>query len=204
MATATPSAGREQPAAFPVFRNREEMVDYAQKLGFKKIEEFESALDSVEKREKLVEALRKRDPKLNGQVDALITHLKLNKQEIARKERWYEKVLKLPGRATQATWDTMKRHPMLTLLILAALVAGGAYLAWDQLGGLVAVPNPMEGAAAAADTVAPTTGGAFEAIPQGGIIPSNPMPGPTGAPNLPLPPPPTGGAADFFPPNAPH
>ncbi|MFH1444639.1 MAG: hypothetical protein ABIG34_04625 [Candidatus Peregrinibacteria bacterium] len=204
MATATPSIGSEQPAAFPVFRNREEMVDYARKLGFKKIEEFESALDSVEKREHLVEALRKRDPKLNGQVESLIKHLKLNKQEIARKERWYEKVLKLPGRATKATWDTMKRHPIITLLILAALVAGGAYLAWDQLGGLVAVPNPMEGAAAVADTVAPTTGGAFEAIPQGGIIPSNPMPGPTGAPNLPLPPSPTGGAADLFPPNTPR
>jgi hypothetical protein len=121
------TAPQEKPPIFPVFRNREELSDYARKLGFKKIEEFESALDSVKQRERLVEALRKRDPKLNGQVDALIDHLKLNRQEIQRKERWYEKVLKFPGRVLKGAWETVKRHPYLTIAtVIALLLAVGA------------------------------------------------------------------------------
>jgi hypothetical protein len=116
------TAPQEKPPIFPVFRNREELSDYARKLGFKKIEEFESALDSVKQRERLVEALRKRDPKLNGQVDALIDHLKLNRQEIQRKERWYEKVLKFPGRVLKGAWETVKRHPVLTAVAIVALL----------------------------------------------------------------------------------
>lgn len=118
---------RESPSAFPVFKNRREMADYAKKLGFKKIEEFEATLDSVQQREKLVEALRNKDPKLNGQVDSLIKHLKINRQEIVRKERWYETALKLPGRVLKGTWNTVRKHPYLTIAAaIAILLATGA------------------------------------------------------------------------------
>lgn len=143
MVTEAATVPQEKPPSFPVFKNREELSGYARKLGFKKIEEFESALGSVQQREKLVEALRKRDPKLNGQVDALITHLKLNHQEIARKERWYEKALKLPGRALKATWETMKKHPALTILVLAALVAGGTAYGLYLTGNLEFVATKL-------------------------------------------------------------
>lgn len=152
-------ATKEGQPSFPVFKDRREMEDFSRVLGFKKLEEFESALGSVQQREKLVEALRKRDPHLNGQVDALIKHLKINRQEIRRKESWYEKVMKLPGRVLKKSWETVKKHPFASALLLAALaagtVAGSYYLAahWEGFLARFGVTT----AAKAAQALGPAT-----------------------------------------------
>ena len=154
MISSPKEAAAPQEKVFPVFKNRKEMGDFGQKLGFRKIEEFESALDSVQQREKLVEALRKSDPKLNGQVDALINHLKINRQEITRKESWYKKVLKFPGRMVSKTWETVKKHPVAAALVLAALAAAGVagtyYLAanWEGFLAKLGAQTAVKGAEA--------------------------------------------------------
>ncbi len=96
-----------------------------------------------------------------------------------------------------------KRHPVVTTLLAAAAAVGGVYLAWNSLGGIIPVPNVMEGAAGVADSVAAPAGGAFEAIPQGDIVAPN-MFSPSASGELPLPPAPTGTPADLYPPGAPR
>jgi hypothetical protein len=88
-------------------------------------------------------------------------------------------------------------------LLAGAAALGGVYLAWSYLGGIIPVPNVMEGAAGVADSVAAPTGGAFEAIPQGEIVGPNMFP-PSASGELPLPPAPTGTQADLYPPGAPR
>ncbi len=123
MSTEAPAKGSDIPE-FPVFKDRKEMDGYLRELGYGRLNEFGK---TVNDREKLVDLLRKRNPKLNGQVDNLIEHLKLNKQEIERKEAWYTKVLKFPGRLLKGAWNTVKNHPYLTVgAVIAILLATGA------------------------------------------------------------------------------
>jgi hypothetical protein len=68
------------------------------------------------------------------------------------------------------SWEFAYNHPGTTALIVAAAVAGGLYLAW---GLPVPIPNPIEGAAEVAGEIAAPTGGAFDAIPQGQMVPPN-------------------------------
>jgi hypothetical protein len=96
-----------------------------------------------------------------------------------------------------------KNHPVVVTLLAGAAALGGVYLAWSYLGGIIPVPNVMEGAAGVADSVAAPTGGAFEAIPQGEIVGPNMFP-PSASGELPLPPAPTGTQADLYPPGAPR
>jgi len=109
-------------------------------------------------------------------------------------------------------WEKVKsfprKHPIVTALLILAAAAGGMYLIWQYMP--VPVPNPMEGAAGAASELAPSTGGAFEAIPEGGIPSLNtgppPYVSPGGAPPPPfVPPPPIPDVSDpsFFYPKGP-
>ena len=106
-----------------------------------------------------------------------------------------------------------KNHPIITTILALAAAAGGMYLLWEYLGAAIIVPNTMEGAVPVAEELLAPTGGAFEAIPQGGIAPPNVtlptegltpyIPGTPGAPppfaapgmEVPTPPPDPG---DFF------
>ena len=89
-------------------------------------------------------------------------------------------------------WESIKsfprKHPVVTTILVAAAAAGGLYLAWNYLGAMIIVPNVAEGAADVAETIAAPTGGAFEAIPSGDIVPPNMTPGPIPSPGVPLPP----------------
>lgn len=119
MITTALNRGAEPLPSFPVFQTREEMDTYLRGLGYRKMEQLKVDEDAVGARERLAEALKKTNP--DADVDQLIEHLKLNSQEIERKEKWYDKAMKLPKKAASYTWETIKAHPILTALTLAGL-----------------------------------------------------------------------------------
>lgn len=75
-------------------------------------------------KKQLLEAIRKQDPSLNGNVDAALTQVSSNIDQLKKKESFLTKMLKLPVRAVQAVGRTMKRHPFLTAAAgIAAILA---------------------------------------------------------------------------------
>jgi len=121
-----PKAERKERFEFPVFKTREELGEYLDEVGYD-IDRLGALGDSVSDREKLLMALQEKHPALNGQASALIEHLRLNHQELERKEGWFKSFIKLPGRAMKAAWETIKAHPYITTAVVIALTAAALY-----------------------------------------------------------------------------
>lgn len=122
---------QDRPHSFPVFRTREQMDTYLRGLGYMKLDKLNAVKESTEERQRLAEAL-KNDPHTNGNAEALVDHLQLNHQELERKESWYKRILKLPGKAVRWTWETVKKHPILTTAVVASILL--YYTGWGKLG----------------------------------------------------------------------
>jgi hypothetical protein len=145
---------------------------------------------------------------IRSDLEALGRDLELKKDVLGEKERFLGDVSSPEKKGMfRKAWESVrgfaKKHKIVVALLAMAAAAAGGYLAWNYLGVLIPIPNPMEGAAGVADVLVAPTGGAFEAIPQWEIVPPNLLPG-SSSPNLPLPPMPTGTASDFFPPGLPQ
>lgn len=129
--------------------------------------------------------------------------------EALQAESTYLKDVKSPEKKGlfKRAWESIKgfprKHPIVTTVLAAALVAGGLYYAWGYLGSIINIPNVAEGAGAVANEIIAPTGGAFEAVPQSGIALPSTIPAPSGlAPELAPVLPPTGTTLDLFPPNS--
>lgn len=131
--------------------------------------------DSSLEQQEIVEELHKYG--LNGSSEAIERTYRLHQQEFARKEtllgttwRWTKNVVSAPFRWT---WQSFKRHPVLTtigLLALTAAAIGGAYyLAGDIEGmfsklGLSHLYGKL-GADKAAEALGGAASGAAENLP---------------------------------------
>ncbi|MFH1670159.1 MAG: hypothetical protein ABIA92_01080 [Patescibacteria group bacterium] len=164
----TPQGGPKETFEFPVFRTREQMQEYLEDVGYD-IDRLHTLGDSVGEREGLLTSLREKHPNLNGQGEALINHLHLNAQELNRKESWYTKLLKLPGKALRYGWETMKAHPRISIAVavglgVAALYYSGAAAAgYGWLKAKVMESMVGEGVAGAAEAVGEAAGAVGEA-----------------------------------------
>ncbi len=162
---------------------------------------------SVGDQQKVVKELRKFG--LNGNAEALSETYLLHRQQLERKENLLSKTWKVVTWPFKKAWEFAKAHPFVTILLVAAVAAGGGYLLWRYAGSIIPIPNPAIGAGEVADVIAAPTGGEFMALPQTQIVPPN-LSVPysvelppnliipeTGIPGVPLPPP-AGTAVDFF------
>ncbi|MBU2259434.1 hypothetical protein KKC44_02395 [Patescibacteria group bacterium] len=130
----TPQGGPKETFEFPVFRSREELQDYLEDVGYD-IDRLHAMGDSVAEREQLITSLKERNPTLNGNAEALVEHLRLNHQELERKESWYTKLLKLPGKALRYSWETVKAHPYITAAVVIGLTAAALYYSGAAAAG---------------------------------------------------------------------
>lgn len=213
--SAAPDAGTDVDSGTGVI-NQQERIEKLQNLLKQDVvldylgmehDKIGEMLKSAEKREELCKRLHPilgmEQEQLQRDLDALAEYLELQVEMASAHERFLSDV-QSPEKAGifRTAFEKVKnfasnhKATIALLAIVAALVGG--YFAWNYLGTLIPIPNPMEGAAGVADAIAAPAGGAFEAIPQGDIVPPNLFPGSV-APDLPLPPMPTGTPADFFP-----
>ncbi|MBU0458005.1 hypothetical protein KJ652_00365 [Patescibacteria group bacterium] len=121
-----PGENRLEHFEFPVFRNQREFGEYMSDIDYD-VDRLHTTADSVGDREDLMAALQKKYPELNGNASKLVEHLRLNHQELERKESWFTKLKKMPGRAMKATWETVKAHPYITAAVVLGITAAALY-----------------------------------------------------------------------------
>jgi len=93
-------------------------------------------LHAVDRREDLVEAIRKFDPAVNGNVDQLMDQLSLYRREAQRKQQWTKESEKSwPRRIWEKAIGAIKAHPYITTGLV--LGAGGAALYYTGWGAVL-------------------------------------------------------------------
>lgn len=111
-----PTNGMIMPEGYP-YKERE-LAEA--RLGMQ-LEEARAKIESVEGRKELIEQLN-----LNGDAEQVLDSVDLNLEQLKKKESFFMKMLKLPGRTLKATLGMMKRHPIITgiagVAILIALL----------------------------------------------------------------------------------
>jgi len=231
------SGSRRSPEVEPKFMlTPEALQENVEYLVDRNIDEVYTELKSVEGRDRLYAELMKNEGKIkaaypNFDAGDLRNQLDLMGETLDQKENFLKDssdASEQPAQASEATveekktaWQKIKefpkKHPFITTLLVLAAAAGGMYLLWHYLGAAIIIPNTMDGAAAVADEVIAPTGGAFNAIPQGGILGPNVtlpveglqpyIPGPVPTPGIfaapgavpPMPPPDPSGFFQFGP-----
>lgn len=165
----------------PTFRSREALVQYLlppherERLDTEKaIRRIEVMMQTDDGRKQLLQRLQEADPSLNGNVEAALEQVNLNREQLQKKESFLKKMLMLPVRGLQAVGRTVKKHPILSaaagiavlvaILYLIPMLAPGVGVFRDNLieGGKeilrkIGVPLPEPGVDAIADV--PVTGG---------------------------------------------
>ena len=167
-----PQNGIRYPEGFP-YKDRESAEA---RLGME-LDKARTMIQSDEGRKELIEKLS-----LNGNANKVLEGIDLNVEQLKKKEGFLKKMLKLPGRTLKATLGLMKRHPVISVLILLALAAGGVATGLYFTGNLelfltkVGLGKILGGAEAAKELLPLTPG--TEALPGGGIfdIPKPPSP----------------------------
>jgi hypothetical protein len=163
-----------------------------------KTDEVITQLKSVEGRKKLYAKLMEHEADLRKihkfDPKELEKQLETAGKTLLAKER-YVKDVKSPEKKGlfRRVWESIKsfprKHPIVTTILVLAAAAGGMYLLWRYLANVIPVPNPMDGASSVANEVAAPTGGAFDAIPMGEVVPPNtgtlPSASPLSPPSLP-------------------
>lgn len=126
MVTATDSpAQAPRENIFPVASSREEMRTNLKTQ--KTLEEISEMIKTQEGKEQLLTMIKDASPNVNGNVDAALDQVGLNAEQLQKKESFIKRMLKLPGQAVSKAWETIKKHPILTAVILIAIAAAGAY-----------------------------------------------------------------------------
>lgn len=185
----------------PFLRAPEEMDQLVQRLGHEgyDLSRIRTIGQRVNEEQRLLDTIKRLDPKIDGNAHELVKQLAVYKQEVDRKERWYEKILKAPGRLLKKGWETVKRHPFLTALAVLAISGAVAFYvnpalfaslkAWiaSKLGAL-GIGNAAEAAKQtvekAAEAAKEAAGKAMEKVPVPPPIPDTLPPLPTDIPSL--------------------
>lgn len=115
----------------PAFDEGPKLHQYIeQEFGRDTLDALRKSQTNNERHIALLTAVQRKFPQLNGRATDVVQRLLLNQQELDRKESWFTRILKAPGRALSWTWGKMKEHPYLTIgavIALLAAVAGVAY-----------------------------------------------------------------------------
>jgi|GEM_PF-1500880 hypothetical protein len=156
---------------FPASRNRNE---FSENLGTEMtLEQIAEKLKTQEGKMEVLQMIKDVNPELNGNVEKAGDIVKLNTEQLLMKESFIKKMLKLPGRAMDKTWETVKKHPVLTAVLLVAIAAAGAYYMGylPQLGTwglkLKSLFTGAAGSAAAEGAGEVAAEGAAEAVAEG-------------------------------------
>lgn len=154
----------QYPEGFPY--NDREVAET--KFGME-LDKVRTSLQSVNGRKDLIQKLE-----LNGNAEAVLEGIDLNVEQLQKKESFFTKMLKLPGRTAESTLNLMKKHPVVSTLVILALAAGavaaGFYLAgeWELLLSKVGLDKILGGAEAARELIPPTP--ATPPLPGGGMF----------------------------------
>jgi hypothetical protein len=157
-------SGMQYPEGFP-YRDRE--VAEA-RLGMQ-LDEVRAKIQSGKGRKELIEQLG-----LNGNAESVLDGIDLNVEQLEKKEGFLKRMLKLPGRALSSIGMFMKKHPVVSTLVILALAAGGVaagfYLAgeWELLLSKVGLDKILGGAEAARELIPPIP--ATSPLPGGGMF----------------------------------
>jgi len=121
-AEATPSVTEWDLPTKRLFEERLKM------LGIQKtLDEIEQELNTQEGKQRIARAIKDADSSVNGNIDGILDQIDLNREQLQKKESFFKRMLKLPGKALNSVWRTIKKHPYLTATLLIALATGGAY-----------------------------------------------------------------------------
>ena len=107
----------EYPEGFP-YRSRESAET---KFGME-LDKVRTKIQSDEGRRELIQQLN-----LNGNADTVLEGIDLNVEQLKKKESFFMKMLKLPGRAVKSAFNVMGRHPFLTSAAVIAIIIAILY-----------------------------------------------------------------------------